>query len=322
MGSRATIEMPHQLGPERERGQATRLGHAGGGAGHRDEASSVTDRPVVTHRAGDLYNGYRLEQMIQEDEHAQWWAGRALKTQEPMLLVIAKHAGVSENEFARQTYAGTELIRQAAEDQVHRRRRPKKRRKGRRRGRKKKSTHRQEDSSSFVERFLGAGADGETVVMDSLRPEFRDDEGLLARFHVMGALRAYFRYPNLMPFHSIVDEGPGGWCAIVSSSGQGQYLSQMSATLSPDQVKRIGESVGHVLHYMQGASGDCPEMGFHGNVTSDQIFLRDSGAVLLDGVGLHLFEDWSDAGHERFRRITEALAKAWPAVVDRPPGLQ
>lgn len=69
---------------------------------------------VATLRPGDLYNGHRLEQMIQEDENAQWWVGRALETQESRLLVIAKREGVSENEFLRQTYAGTEEIRQVA----------------------------------------------------------------------------------------------------------------------------------------------------------------------------------------------------------------
>ena len=66
-------------------------------------------------------------------------------------------------------------------------------------------------TGEHTERYEGTHPDtGETVVLEVLRPAYREDPDVVARMRLLLALRAYLAHPNLMPLADVIVGGDLG----------------------------------------------------------------------------------------------------------------
>lgn len=268
--------------------------------------------PLRKPLAGDSFGDgrYVLEAPIAQTGPSTMWV--ALDTQTQRRVLITTQASPATRGAAEELVrAESELLGRIAEH-VRPARKPKKRRKkgaaSARRvevvsvGRKVYRVGRRLWAGDYTERHAAEDTDGGRFVLEVLRAPHRKDMDVIARFSVMSALRMYLTHPKILPFADLIAGGPLGRGVV--SAGAGTYLSQLPLPLPHEIVGAIARDTGEALAYLERASREAGvPIGVHGNVDLDHLFVTTDGQVLVDGIGLHLFDDWSEAGTEHLKRV-------------------
>ena len=172
-------------------------------------------------------------------------------------------------------------------------------------------------TGEYTERYEGAHPDtGEAVVLEVLRPAYREDPDVLARMRLLLALRAYLTHPNLMPLADVIVGGDLGTLGLLSASGPGVYLDPMErklGTLEPHVKAWIGLSVGQAVLHLENKGAELGVPLVHGAFGTEHIFLRTDRGVLIDGIGSFVFQLWGPEGRDALIHLGERLGQVFPA---------
>lgn len=171
-------------------------------------------------------------------------------------------------------------------------------------------------TGEYTERHEAADPEGNRFVLEVLRAPHRTNMDAIVRFNMMTALRVYLTHPRILPFADVIAGGPLGRGVV--SAGAGTYLARLLLPLPHELVEAMLHDLGEAMAYLQRASEQAGvPIGFHGHVDPDHVFATTEGAVLLDGIGLHLFDDWTEVGTEHLKRVGEFLATVFgsPSVL-------
>ena len=172
-------------------------------------------------------------------------------------------------------------------------------------------------TGEHTERYEGTHPDtGETVVLEVLRPAYREDPDVVARMRLLLGLRAYLAHPNLMPLADVIVGGDLGTLGLLSASGPGVYLDQMErklGTLEPPVKAWIGLRIGQAALHLENKGAELGVPLFDGAFGTEHIFLRTDRAVLVDGIGSFVFQLWGPEGRDALIRLGERLATVFPA---------